>query len=224
MMVFNWVRSVSVASALLLAVSGISTQAVATPLIGAAASGIAPQSDIVQIASKRRAPPKSASKAKRNRNNAAIGAAIGLGVLGVAAAAAASQNRRGVYYSDDYYGYPTDAWGRPVRVRPQPQYIYEEDRWGRPVQRGWRQPAYGYGYQRQDPWAERRARDSARAQREALRQQRWAQEQDWRAQQNWQGRQQWRGPVYGQPNSDFRFDPYQGFGSQRELDRARGGT
>jgi hypothetical protein len=224
MLSLNWIRSISVGSALLLAASGVSTQAVATPLVGAGASGIAPQSDIVQVASKRRAPPKHASKAKRNRNNAAIGAAIGLGVLGIAAAAAASQNRRGVYYSDDYYGHPTDAWGRPVRVRPYQQQFYEEDRWGRPVQRGWRQPAYGYGYQDHDPWAERRARDAARAQREAARQQRWAQEQQWRQQQQWQGRPQYRGPIYVQPNVDSRLDPYQGWGSQRELDRARGGT
>lgn len=74
------------------------------------------------------------------RNGAVIAGAVGLGVLGLAAAAAASE-RRGYY--DDGYGYePGYGYTPSYGYAPQPVYEYEYEQ---PRRRYVEAPVYGYG-------------------------------------------------------------------------------
>ncbi len=101
-----------------MAVAGVPAGAQAMPFATIGSGKIVADSPIVEAGYKKR---RHVAR-HRARNNAALGAAIAIGVLGVAAAAAASQPRRGTYIVDNRY-YPVDDWGQPIyRARPVQQY------------------------------------------------------------------------------------------------------
>lgn len=143
----------------------------------------------------RRAVPAAAvahRRAKRARaaRNAAIATAIGVGVLGVAAAAA-SQPRRGVYATEPY---EVDAWGRPIYggsgYYRQPVQYYGPSRGG-----------YYYDDYAPPPrlsrWEREQIKARERARRESMRREQFYQQQMWQErrtfeqqrQQEWQHRQ-----------------------------------
>jgi hypothetical protein len=146
-------RSVACAVAAAMLAYGAPTQATAAPLATAGSGLMAGESPIVEVGYKKRR--QAHHRRARANTNAAIGAAIAIGVLGIAAAAAA-QPCRGQYHVDNRY-YPVDAWGQPIHgARPvqyyEPGYYYQQ----RPRQRTYRDPRwggpqpapYGYGYSR----------------------------------------------------------------------------
>lgn len=154
-------KSLAVAGAALVVATLGPEQASASPL--ASVAGIRANvsqelTEQVQYRPRRSAPVR---PVKRNRagRDAALAAAIGIGVLGIAAAAAASQPRRGVYYSEPTY--PVDSWGRPVYgghvyARPTHQYYYQ-------------QPGYFYEQPRMSNWQREQLRAQERARRDAER-------------------------------------------------------
>ncbi len=128
----------AVATTVLMAAGGLSTQAVAAPFATIGASKVTAEELVETVQYRRRvgvAPrARYAAPVRRRNNNAAAAAAIvGIGVLGLAAAAAASQRqeRRSTYYTDAY-GRPVDAYGRPVyqsapvQYYQQPGYYYQQ--------------------------------------------------------------------------------------------------
>jgi hypothetical protein len=131
----------AVATTVLMAAGGLSTQAMAAPFATIGASNVTAEELVETVQYRRRvgvAPrARYAAPVRRRNNNAAAAAAaaalVGIGVLGLAAAAAAAQRqeRRGTYYTGDY-GRPVDAYGRPiyqsapVQHYRQPGYYYQQ--------------------------------------------------------------------------------------------------
>jgi hypothetical protein len=177
------------------ALGGFSTASVAAPFAQAAPAQVADSSDIVQAQAPRRVRPqvrrgvRPGVVQRRRGNDAAVAAAIGIGVLGIAAAAAASQqSRRGSYYVDNRQ-VPVDAWGNPIYGAPQ---YYQPTQGGYYYQQ---QPGY---YQQQPRQLSRWEKDQIKAQNRAYQQQLREQaraerrQQEWQQQQAWQQQQQWR--------------------------------
>ena len=128
----------AVATIVLIAAGGLSTQAMAAPFATIGASKVTAEELVETVRYRRRvgvAPSAryAAPVRRRNHNAAAAAAIVGIGVLGLAAAAAAAQRheRRGTYYTGDY-GRPVDAYGRPfyqsapVQHYRQPGYYYQQ--------------------------------------------------------------------------------------------------
>jgi hypothetical protein len=198
--------STCIAAAMAMVVAGYSEQAVAMPFATSGAGDVVAESQVVEVQNRRVRPApghRSARAKNRNRNNAAIGAVIGLGVLGLAAAAAANQPRRGEFYTDQW-GNPVDAYGRPLRAaRPVQRY---EPYYGQQQFYG-QQQYYEPGYYRQgrgDAWREEQFRAQRRAERDAARQ---AQREQIRQQQRWAERQNYQ-RYQPQPGYDARGPRY----------------
>ncbi len=153
----------------------------------------------------------------RAGRDAAVAAALGIGILGIAAAAAAANQPRGVYQTE----YPVDAWGRPIYGSPygygQGRQYYQGpvDAWGRPIAVRENPSLY---QPRQSRWEREQIRAQQRAQREAARQAAWEREQRrvWREQQRYARPTPQPGYGYGggwaqprllQPSSPYQ-DPY----------------
>jgi hypothetical protein len=222
----SWVgrlKPVTLASALVIAISGFSTAGVAAPFATSGATQLAAPSLVVEAQAKRKRAQVVRNKRNRAAANAAVGAAIGLGVLGVAAAAAASQRQpRGVYY--------TDEWGRPVRGYRAPVQYYQDDGWGyepAPVVR--RQPRLS-DWERRELLEQQRQqrvweRDAGRrAQRDAER--RFAREQQLRAQERafvrergWREQPGWGevAPGVGPQTNWGGYGSYGGWRANREI-------
>jgi hypothetical protein len=192
-------RRTVVALGCVLAASAIAPQAVqAAPFATAGAGDMVGESIVVEAQARRRPVVRN-----RARNNAAVAAAVGIGVLGLAAAAAASQPRGGSYYGDSY-GYPVDAWGRPVYGssygygRPV-QYYDDRGYYGRPV---YREP-------RLSRWEKEQIKAQERARREAVRQsarrQQAEREWAWRQQNGWRQQNDWRYRDDGRVRGDWRY-------------------
>ena len=168
----------------MMAASHLPTGVQAAPFAAAGASKVTADTSIVQV-QVRRSRPVSQIKRRRGNNNAAIGAAIvGIGVLGLAAAAAASQRdeRRGVYYTDQWSN-PVDAYGRPLYAsqrqvqyyepRYQPQYEQQyAPRYYRQDPRFYNDRVIdqGYGQPRANRWERDQQKAQARAERTRQRQ------------------------------------------------------
>ncbi len=198
------VRRSVVALGCALAASAVLPQAAhAAPFATAGSGQMLAEPILVQAQARRR--PVVVRKRARN-NGAAVAAAVGIGVLGLAAAAAAAQPR-GVYYTESY-GYPVDAWGRPVYgsgygySRPV-QYYYDDgyyygDRgyYGRPV---YREPRLSRWEKEQIKAQERARREAAKqAARRQQAEREWAwrqQRQDWRDRDDWRYRYPQNGPA-----------------------------
>jgi hypothetical protein len=182
-------RRTVVALGCALAASMIVPQAAQAAPFATAGAGHMVGETIVVEAQARRRPPVAR---KRGNNNAAVAAAIGIGVLGLAAAAAASQRRSSHSYYADSYGYPVDAWGRPVygssySYGRQPQYYDDGGYYGRPVR----------AEPRLSRWEKEQIKAQERARREAVKQavrrERAEREWAWRQQQgDWRYRDDWR--------------------------------
>lgn len=186
------------ACAAVIIAAGVPGVAFASPLGGAVGAGGIRAADLVEDVQyrPRRVAPVRAGVARGNRagRNAAVAAAVGIGVLGIAAAAAAaSQPRRGgVYYTEPSYA--VDAWGRPVHGG-----------YGRPVQYydpRYAQPGYGYyqqehyGAPRLSRWQKEQIKAQERARRAAVKQQ--------VRQQQWYAQQQYQQQYYGRPQGGYR--------------------
>lgn len=185
------------ACAAVIIAAGVPGVSFASPLGGAVGAGGIRAVDLVEDVQyrPRRVAPVRAGVARGNRagRNAAVAAAVGIGVLGIAAAAAAaSQPRRGgVYYTEPAYA--VDAWGRPVHGG-----------YGRPVQYydpRYAQPGYGYyqqehyGAPRLSRWQKEQIKAQERARRAAVKQQ--------VRQQQWYAQQQYQQQYYGRPQRGY---------------------